>query len=88
METISSIFSTLKTPAGELSLRYDLTAWQDDRGRKHFGVAVFDDQGGRAAVENLTCSRARAERFFHRVIRGQVTTVSLRETAEDFVAEP
>ncbi len=88
METISSIFSTLETPAGELSLRYDLTVWEDTRQRKHYGVAVFDDLGGRAAVEDLTCSRARAERFFHRVIRGQVTAVSLRETAEDFLAEP
>ncbi len=87
MEHIMTKTGALHTDAQTISLRYELTA-QNCGGTVQYGVSVTNEgTGEQAALADLTGDLQRAQAFFARISSGLVTPVTLRETAEDFVAE-
>jgi hypothetical protein len=78
--------NTLVTEQRSYTMRYALL--QGEQAPKEFAVSVQNVETGEVAtVWELTSDQQQAMEFFGRVTRGTVTPVSLREIAEDFVAQ-
>lgn len=68
-------------------LTYELLA-DTVPGRESYGIIIMDQTTG--AVEmllDLTSLEYRAEEFYLKLIQGRATPISLKELAEDFLAE-
>lgn len=87
MNTLVEETASLETEQMCCPLRYVLAA-QMVEGSERFAVAVRNERTGeQAQVADLTSDRQRAMDFFLKIVRGLVTPVTLREVAEDFVAQ-
>ena len=70
------------------TIQYALTETATPDGATEFGVQLKNEATGEtAAVTSLTTDRQRAQQFYHRLIQGAVTPVTLLEVTEDFVAD-
>lgn len=87
MEHILTEMKKVATEQGNMTLRYELLA-ETKEGMTQYGAAVTNENTEeRTRVMELTADRGRAAEFFGRISRGNVTPMTMREVAEDFVAE-
>lgn len=88
MEQILAIDKRVAFPSETHSLRYRLLAETGPEGTAHYGVAAeILETGEHSEVHDLTTDAVLARELLRRIARGQVTPLSLREVAEDFVGE-
>lgn len=82
------LHETRELIGGQICCTLDYTLLAQMQGAAaRFGVSVKNEQTGETAeVMDVTGDRQQAVAFFKSVVRGQVTPVTLREVAEDFVA--
>ena len=75
--------------AGEgLTLTYSLFRSTGEFGVEEYGIAIEGKgSAGRCIVPGLTTSLPLAEGYFHRLVRNDVTPLSLMDLTEDFLAE-
>lgn len=68
-------------------LTYELLA-DTVPGRESYGIIIMDQTtGGVEMLLDLTSLEYRAEEFYYKLIQGRATPMSLKELAEDFLAE-
>lgn len=80
-------FASITVEGAHIPLCYRLFE-HTEAGVSHYGVSVENERTGEFShVEDVTTRREHAEQLLSLLARGQVTTVSLREIVEDFVAE-
>lgn len=87
MHTIMTAEETIRTGGRDITVSYELLE-HSEGGESRYGVSAENQNTGeRAEIGDITSVRARAEQFFNLLIVGQVTPVTLRDAAEDFVAD-
>lgn len=87
MHTIMTAEETIRTGDRDITVSYELLEHLEE-GECRYGVSAENQNTGeRAEIGDITSKRDRAEQFFNLLIVGQVTPVTLKDAAEDFVAE-
>lgn len=82
MEIIKEHVEQIPVETGLLEMKYILTRGEG------YGIMIQNlTTGETASVQDLTRIRGKAEGVFSRIIAGTVTAVTLKEIAEDYVAE-
>lgn len=77
--------ATILLPLGEtpLTLLYTLSRWDDGS----YAISLQNrTTGEQVLISDLTRSPALADRLFDLLVRGRVTTITLRDVVEDFLA--
>ena len=87
MKHILTEIRSFPTTEGTMTLRYELLA-ETAAGLTQYGAAVTNEgTGEQVRVMELTSDQNLASEFFDKISRGLVTPVTMRDVAEDFVAE-
>lgn len=87
MQTIMTAEETIRTEGRNITVCYQLLEHME-AGKTRYGVSAENHTTGeRAEVRDITSVKARAEQFFAQITGGQVTPVTLMDTAADFAAD-
>ena len=88
MKTIQSATQQIHGDSTDLTLRYLLYLDRDPQNTDAYGIQIRNETTRETSnAPSLTTDYDLASSFYRRLVRGQVTPVSLAELIEDFLAE-
>lgn len=82
---MTEILVAVKTLLAENGTAHVLSYYRVEQGRS-YGVCVKERDGAVVCVQNLTQKRPYINALLRKMVRGGVSTVSVRDVAEDWLA--